>query len=115
MSVAEDMLEILREPRHWAQHAYSRGGRFDSQMCLMGALGQVTHNNPTFWKGRSKDARSATVRRLASVIAEQYPERTGGYKSPGCIVVAFNDHWNTKHDDVVAVLEKAIVREQEAV
>jgi hypothetical protein len=50
------------------------------------------------------------VRLVNSVIEEQYPERFGAVG-----VSRFNDHPETTLDDVIRVLEKAAVRQEEQV
>jgi hypothetical protein len=110
MHVAEDMLAYLDDPDHWVQGKYEMG----EQRCLLGAHGAVVYGDADHWAGsRRRPGSSRLLRQLADIIREQYPERMVRPWSTGDVIAGFNDHPGTRHAEVVAVLEKLVVREQE--
>lgn len=108
--VAEDMLAYLGDPGHWIQGRYE----MREQRCLLGEHGAAAYSNANHWAGRTRrPGNSRLLRQLASIIQEQYPERLECLRGIGEVIAGFNDHPETRHAEVVAVLEKLVVREQE--
>jgi hypothetical protein len=104
--IAEEMLDILSGEEKWTQrqyYCYEWNGK--ESRCLLGAYGQVTHDDASYYSDR--DARTVYARRLRDVISEQYSERTDGFSEPGVVIVQFNDHPDTTFEDIRIVLEKA--------
>lgn len=90
------MREATERVKHgWVQHAAKVGDFY----CMTGSL------TP---EGIYEDAQhyrdcQRAVDLLEKVIAEQYPDR--GFQN----IPHFNDAFDTKHSDVIAVMEKATV------
>jgi hypothetical protein len=115
IAVLREMLRWLRDPEHWVKKSYMSLGR----MCLTAAHGSICYQNPFYWMTwRDGEGPSLSLRTLADVIREQYPERAPVRQGPGLRpageIVLFNDHPDTVHADIISVLEKSIARLEEA-
>jgi hypothetical protein len=104
-----DAIEVLLR-RGWAQDSFTDD---EGRHCLQGALYETyglapltARRTPCPVSGELAD----DIRLLNRVIAEQYPDRTGGVG-----ISRFNDHPETTVDDVLRVMEKAAVARDEAV
>ena len=88
----------------WVQNRYSDGDR----LCLVAALSIVAASS-------SFDAPNRTERRLARLVADQLPESVPRWARLKFFtarrrLIWFNDSPYTKHQDVVALMTRAINR-----
>jgi hypothetical protein len=115
IAVLREMLRWLRDPERWVKKSYVSLSR----LCLTAAHGSIRYQNPFYWMTWRSEESSLSLRTLADVIREQYPERARMSPGPGGLrpageIVLFNDHPDTVHADIVSVLEKSIARLEEA-
>ena len=92
----------------WTKQAFTDE---DGRHCLQGALYEAHGLVPRCDDQPGvalRDDLAADVRAVNEVIQEQYPDRFGAVG-----ISRFNDHQETTVDDVVRVLEKAAVRNDE--
>lgn len=110
VDVAAFMLGKLSAPHQWTQHEMVNHD--GSRRCLLGTLNML----PFIEDDQEEiDAYFSYQQKLAGVIQEQYPDRICQSLFPdgkSCcedddIIVAFNDHPDTRFTDVRCVLEKA--------
>lgn len=88
----------------WTQSRYSDGDR----LCLVAALSVVSGS-------RSFNAPNSTERRLARVLADELPDSVPRWARLKFFtarqrLIWFNDSPRTKHQDVVALMTRAISR-----
>jgi hypothetical protein len=105
--IAEEMLELLPDAGSWTQDEYYLYNTAFQAHCLVGAYGKVMHDDAGYYANRNP--RGEYFRRLAGIIAEQYPERVIEEPRPclSNVVTSFNDHPDTTFEDIRIVLEKA--------
>ena len=120
-------LEILADEDTWTKHTESRcqletsGWAVREQSCLWGAFKRAV--NPNFYRGYALDAEEITrvanlscaaAALVGKVICEQFADRVD-YNFPRedqDRIIPFNDHAQTVHSEVIAVLEKTLANEQ---
>jgi hypothetical protein len=80
----DQVIQLLERPRHWVKRSYAnRRGQY----CLVGALNAV-------------GVRALFEQSILKTIAEVVTDKEF------CCVESFNDHPETQHGDVVAVLQR---------
>ena len=112
--VLERATDILRDPNHWTQGMWALGDAY----CILGAV-QVAqgYEQPSTL---CTDAQAIRLsERIVQTIREQYPNWQPPLTTPmdelvdtghaNVIVESFNDEH--EHEEVVAVMEKTLVRE----
>lgn len=120
-------LEILANEDTWTKHTENRcqletsGWVVREQSCLWGAFKRAV--NPNFYRGYAFDTKELTrvanlscaaAALVGKVIREQFADRIDGtfsHKDQDRII-PFNDHAETVHSEVIAVLEKTLANEQ---
>ena len=105
--VAERMMEILPDSRHWTKGNLRKYGR----LCLWGAravaAGIVIRAGMTEEDIERLLGDDEYMIAVADVILENYPDRHDPHYQ---VIVGFNDHDDTRFTDVRAILEKAAAR-----
>jgi hypothetical protein len=101
--------DLLRDARSrifgksdWVQGRFQDGNRY----CLVAALAVVS-GSATF------QMPNRVERRLARCLAAQLPSRVPLWARMRCFtarqrLIWFNDSWRTKHEDVIALFDRAI-------
>ena len=122
-------LEILANEDSWVKHTESRmeletdGWAVHEQSCLWGAFKRAV--NPNFYRGyafgteeliRVANLSCAAAALVGKVIGEQFADRVDHYfpdeDQDINRIIPFNDHAQTVHSEVIAVLEKTLANEQ---
>jgi hypothetical protein len=85
LSKFDEVIALIEHPNRWIKHSYMN---HDEQYCLLGALNTV---------GVTKIFETVILRSIGEVIDDK----------EFCCVESFNDHPETQHRDVVAVLHRA--------
>lgn len=104
--------ELLRTKGHCKNTLQDTQGRF----CLFGAIMEATRLTTSLEDLRLWDDALRVVNPvLAGIAEEQFPERSECryYASPSTPYVAFNNHPDTTPEEVISVLEKAVVQLEE--
>jgi hypothetical protein len=81
----DEVIDLLETPNHWAKHTYRNR---DGQYCLLGALNIV---------GVTKLFEPVILQSISEMVEDK----------EFCCIESFNDHPETLHQDVVAVLYRA--------
>jgi hypothetical protein len=95
----------IRDESGWGQNRYANGDR----LCLVAALSVVAASS-------SFDAPNRTERRLARLLADQLPEKSVPrwarlrFFTARQRLMWFNDSPHTMHQDVLALMDRAIDR-----
>jgi hypothetical protein len=137
-TVTEKVLEELSIERNWCKghfenEDYSKRDEHGNTMydeddypmsymtpnishCLIGSyclalFGEVFNYQP---RGETGLILERHLQPLINVIMEQYPEMYE-YNQDMDMIINFNDNVETRHSDIVRVLEKAVVKEQEKI
>jgi hypothetical protein len=109
-------------------NSYERRSCENHRHCVLGAL-EVAGDTVAYYSAQSLSDFETMALPIGEVIVEQYPERLlvkdkynlgipGTKVTPKritAILAGFNNHDDTTVDDVVAVLEKTAVREDERI
>jgi hypothetical protein len=113
MNVYDKALEDLREHGHHKGDFYADLDQpFTSAACIRGALHRV--NGSALAAAMSTKSLFTTGENLLNdIVAEQYPDRLAPVGRN--VLTYFNDHEDTTLDEVITILEKASVMEQEKV
>ena len=107
--------ELLADPERWTQEAFARnhlhwqvdaGSENACCFCAIGALHRVTRVHTV----EAADANYYVLRRILAdaVRASKLSETEQRYKCDGTLIVAWNDAPGRKHEEVLAVFDKAI-------
>jgi hypothetical protein len=117
MTLKSDLIatrEVLADKERWTKGAFGRdalGGPTSSLeadavcYCFFGGVDVATQGH----FGRALEVREA----VAPILLELFPTRkhdTGTAFAPSWLMTQFNDHQDTKHADVLLVLDTAIER-----
>lgn len=120
MSLLTELHENLNSPRVWVKGSFTGGPKGDRH-CMVGWMLELRNQKAASYYAASPNhvaypatSYSASIRKLADTIREQYPGLVSGLNAQGAIV-RFNDHPTVKFTDVQRVIEKAIVKEQEEI
>jgi hypothetical protein len=81
----DEVIDLLETPNRWVKHTYRNR---DDQYCLLGALNTV---------GVTKLFERVILRSISEMVEDK----------EFCCIESFNDHPETLHQDVVAVLYRA--------
>lgn len=117
-------LEILADEKNWVkgvedQTVADEGMNVREQSCLWGALKRASHPGyyqlPYSRHLLNEQVMMNAAVQIGTVIREQYPDRVGKYDADGAAmtwkaIMPFNDHPATAHSEVIAVLEKSLMR-----
>jgi hypothetical protein len=85
LSKFDEVIDLIEHPSRWIKYSYMN---HDEQHCLLGALNTV---------GVTKIFEAVILKSIGEVIDDK----------EFCCVESFNDHPETQHRDVVAVLRRA--------
>jgi hypothetical protein len=114
--------ELLKDKNNWCQGIEHRvvmasvcfpsAIRYAHQYCLVGAIRKVSDYeykaNEEFNFFNSRIMAYTKIMDAANKLFGQRLKHLGGDRIPESNVPGFNDHRDTKHEDVVAVLDEAI-------
>lgn len=116
-------LEILADEENWVKGVENQVVSVDDlmmvreQSCLWGAIKRsvcpeyyrVPHPAGDLNKYEMQANNAASL--IGKVISEQYPDRLNTrYDNNSRAIIPFNDHPETVHSEVIAVLEKALAQ-----
>ena len=118
-NVIAGALEILADEKNWIKGAEDRqqlddSGQLIEESCLWGAFKRAAI--PGYFRGNITSEEFALTRNqveeaaklVGEVICEQYPDRSGTVRQHQEAVIPFNDHPETVHSEVIAILEKTL-------
>lgn len=120
-------LEILADEKNWAKNSEYRTVRLPGepgdteQSCLWGAFRrvakpgyyQLTHRLPiSAWQIIKFKLVDDAAAEAGKIIREQYPDRIMIFAEAAHhdAIIPFNDHPDTVHADVIAILEKTLAQ-----
>jgi len=129
------MRELLSDPYKWAKGALVAvtEDQRDVRFCLVGSRFYAyqtlddlrDEDDKCFYEFVEEDGGEEShltnddpaCQILAEVILEQYPEKFERMKNPDVfeLITHFNDPESTKHDDLMRVLDKAVVKASEQI
>ena len=128
-NVIAGALEILADEENWTKDSEYRELASGVQSCLWGAFkravlpGYYRYQDDRYQddflcaQGRFYQVQQLTEAaacEVGRIIAEQYPDRLSNGIHPraegDAAIIPFNDHPDTVHSEVIAVLEKALAK-----